>query len=215
MHKPIIASAAAFALLATTASFAAPLRAGDWEIGPIIRGRNHSQGMPLTPRPERSGWSFDFPARSADAGHVHYVTFRPGALVRKSRIIVRYRVDARPGTRFVPVGNPKLPATVSFYFQRRGDDWSGRGRYEYFRWFAPAATVQEIAPGEHEMSVPFDQPGWISVMGRAATKTPGAMEDSLNNIDRIGLVFGAVKGRGHGVFATNSARFTLLSFEIL
>ena len=33
--------------------------------------------------------------------------------------------------------------------------------------------------------------------------------------DRLGLVFGSSEGRGHGVFATRPARFTLLSFRIL
>ena len=36
--------------------------------------------MPLRPEPAGSGWSFDFPWPDVRAGHVHYVTFRPGAL---------------------------------------------------------------------------------------------------------------------------------------
>lgn len=216
MLRRYLAALAAFACLSGGAVDAQPKtpRAGDWEIGPVIRGRNHSPGLPPRPEPLRDGWYFDFPAGSEAAGHVHYVTFRPGSLRGKSRITVRYRVDAAPGARFVARANPELPAAVSLYFQQRGDDWSGRGRYEFFRWYAPAATVRPIAPGEHEMTVAFDAPGWISVMGKAASRTPGAMDASLDDVDRVGLVFGAVRGRGHGVFATRPARFTLLGFRI-
>jgi hypothetical protein len=214
MQKRVIAALTALTLLAGAAPAAAQ-NAANWEIGPIIRGKNYSQGMPLRPLPTRTGWQFDFPVGSAAAGHVHYVTFHPGPISPKSRIVVRYRVDARAGTRFLPRESPDVPATVSLYFQRRGDNWSAKGRYEDFRWYAPAATVREIALGTHEISVPLDDPNWISVLGRTAALKPGAIEAALADIDRIGLVFGSASARGHGVYATAPARFTLLSFRIL
>lgn len=207
-------TALALALLAG-ASPAAAQDAASWEIGPIIRGKNYSQGMPLRPQPMRSGWSFDFPVGSREAGHVHYVTFRPGPVAPRSRIVVRYRVDARAGTRFVPQESPELRGTASLYFQRRGDNWSAKGRFEHYRWYAPAATVQQITPGEHRISIALDDPNWISVMGRTAGSNPGAIEAALADIDRIGLVFGSAEARGHGVYATAPARFTLLGFQIL
>ena len=214
MHKVIIACLVA--LTVTAAGFAAAPGASDWEIGPVIRGKNYSQGMPPRPRPTPNGWSFDFPTPNAAAGHVHYVTFRPGSLAGKSRIVVRYRVDAARGTRFVPQEGPDAPATASLYLQRRGDTWTAKGNYQYYRWYAPVATVREIAPGEHEMSVRFDDPDWISVQGRTAGSAPGALPDALADADRVGLVFGSLdSGRGHGVYATAPARFTLLSFRIL
>ncbi len=200
---------------AAVASSAAAQDASDWEIGPLIRGKNYSKGMPLHPRPTRTGWSFDFPAPDADAGHVHYVTFRPGSLAGKTRVVVRYRIDARPGTRFVPHETPQLPGAVSVYFQRRGDSWSAKRDYEYYRWFAPANAVRDLAPGEHEISVRFDDPEWISAMAKKSGSAPGRLQAALNDVDRIGLTFGAtVSGRGHGVYATAPARFTLLSFDI-
>ncbi|WP_294047909.1 hypothetical protein [Sphingopyxis sp.] len=215
MRYPVIAALIALALLLPAASPAAAQRGADWEIGPIIRGKNYSQGMPLRLQPTRTGWQFDFPVGSAAAGHVHYVTFRPGPISPQARIVVRYRVDAQAGTRFVPQESPDVPATVSLYFQRRGDNWSAKGRYEDFRWYAPAATVREIAPGEHEIGVRLDDPNWISVLGRTAGSKPGSIDAALADIDRIGLVFGSPAARGHGVYATAPARFTLLSFRIL
>lgn len=189
--------------------------ASAWEIGPVIRGRNYSVGMPLHPAPSPGDWSFDFPVGSAEAGHVHYVTFRPASMAGKSRIVVRYRIDAERGTRFVPQAYPGSPAIVSLYLQRRGDTWSAKGRYNFYRWYAPFATARELSPGVHEVSIALDDPDWVSVMGPNAGKAQAEMLAALADPDRLGLVFGSSEGRGHGVFATRPARFTLLSFRIL
>lgn len=185
-----------------------------WQIGPIIRGRNYSVGMPLRPTRAGGGWYLDFPSPHEGAGHVHYVTFSPGPLAGRSRIVVRYRVDAAPGVRFVPRSDPEHPATVSLYFQRRGDNWTAKRQYEHFRWFAPAAGVRAITPGVHEMSVSF-RDNWTSVLGKGAAANREAFHGALAEADRVGLLFGSASGRGHGVYATGPARFTLISFRII
>src|SRR5690349_2336274 len=69
--------------------------ASAWTIGPIIRGRNYSQGVPLQPSRNRGGGiSIDLPPAP---GSVHYVTFSHGSLAAKSRIRMRFRVDLAPG----------------------------------------------------------------------------------------------------------------------
>lgn len=200
--------------VAALPSQAAAQSVGMWQIGPVIGGRNYSVGMPRAPMPAGRGWQFDFPYPHEGAGHVHYVTFNPGSLAGKSRIVVRYRVDAAPGVRFASRRNAAQPATVSLYFQRRGDSWSGRGQYEHFRWFAPAAAVRELRPGVHEMSVSL-RDGWTSVLGRPAAANPQAFHAAIGETQSVGLLFGSAAGRGHGVFATGPARFTLISFRIL
>ena len=201
------------ALGATVVAAAAP-PASEWEIGPIIRGKNYSVNMPLAPKQERGGWSFAFPVGSREAGHVHYVTFRPGSLAGKSRITVRYRVDAKAGTRFVPQETPDRAGTVSLYLQRRGDNWNAKGRYQYYRWYAPAASVRQLAPGVGEISVALDDPQWVSVLGRSSASSPGAMREALADVERIGLVFGSSSARGHGVYATAPARFVMTAFRV-
>lgn len=213
MNKALALTIGTLATIGSVAVAATP-PASEWDIGPVIRGTNYSQGMPRQPRPLRSGWSFDFPYADARAGHVHYVTFDPGSLEGASRIVVRYRVDAARNVRFVPQENPAETATVSLVFQRGGDNWSARGRYEFYRWYSPYATVQPIGPGEYEMSVSLSDPGWISVLGRSPATNPRAFAAALENAERVGLVFGWGGGRGHGVYATGPARFTLLSFDI-
>ena len=211
------------ATLLTLASTAAPSAAVQpagspgayaWEIGPIIRSRNHSVGMPLQPTPSRQGWFFDFPYPSVGAGHVHYVTFNHGPLTGRTRIVMRYRVDAEPGVRFVAREAPGRPATISVVFQRRGDNWSGRGRYETYRWYAPSASVMQLTPGEHVMTVSLDDVWW-SVQGTASTADPMGFHDAIDAADRVGIVFGTTEARGHGVYATGPARLTVLSFQVI
>lgn len=215
-RRSLLAGVCLALFVAPAAIAAAAPGADDWEIGPVIRGKNYSVGMPAAPFPTRGGgWTFDFPAPDVDAGHVHYVTFRPGSLRGKSRIVVRYRIDAAPGARFVAKEYPDRTATVALYMQRRGDSWTAKGGYRYYRWYAPVATMRALAPGEAEMSVRLDDPNWSSVMADRASGNRAAMAAALDDMGRIGLVFGSAGGRGHGVFATAPARFTLLSFRIV
>lgn len=127
---------------------------------------------------------------------------------------MRYRVEAAPRVRFVPQESPGTPATVSLVFQRRGDNWTGRGRYEFYRWYAPPPSLREIAPGDYEMTVRFDDPTWVSVQGRASGLFPEAFRDAMVNAGSVGIVFGSAAARGHGVYATGPARFRLMSFDV-
>src|SRR5690606_23855439 len=108
-----IASLLAFAAaaLALPAQAALPPAAA-WEIGPVIKGRNYSHNMPLRPAPARDGVRIDFPWPDARAGHVHYVTCRHGPLEGKRRIVMRFRIDAEPGVRFVPQEFPERQAEI-------------------------------------------------------------------------------------------------------
>lgn len=208
----------ATASILASALFTAPALARpatEWEIGPIIRGKNYSVGMPLHPTRTGKGWYFDFPGPDARDGHVHYVTFAPGSLAGKSRIVVRYKVEADPGTRFVPQEVPDQPATVSIFLQRGGDNWSAKGRYNYYRWYAPPATVQPLASGVHEITLRFDDRNWVPVSGGVRRLYSSTFREAMTHSSRIGLVFGSAGLRGHGVFATAPARFTLLAFDII
>lgn len=214
MNSKLITTAVIAAALAVPVGAETPA-AGTWEIGPVIRGENYSQGMPPSPAPLRKGWYFDFPVgNSPAAGHVHYVTFQPSSLRGKSRITISYRIDAAPGTRFVAQQFPDRAAAITAYLQRHGDNWTAKGRYQFYRWYAPIATMRDIAPGVQEIVVNLDDPRWGSVMSETADGYPREWQAALADTDRIGLVFGSIGGRGHGVFATKPARFTLLDFRI-
>lgn len=212
-HFTLIAAATLGTLaIATTAM--ATTEASAWQIGPIIKGRNYSVGMPLNPTPTRDGMAIDFPYPSEDAGHVHYVTFDPGSLTGKSRIVMRYHIDAARDARFVPRQFPDRAATISLFFQRRGDTWTARGKYDFYRWYAPPESTRELAPGSYEMTVRLDDPRWNSVMSSWASDKRVAFTDALAEAGSIGFVLGSVGGWGHGVYATGPARLTVTQFEI-
>ena len=192
---------------------AATARAAEWEIGPIVRGRSLSPGMPATPRIEDGRAVFDIPSPTPRAGHVHYVTRTTGPLTGARRIVLRYRIEGVPGVRILSQEDPGLQGELTLYFQRRGDNWTARGRYGTYRWYAPAATMMPLTPGTHEVVVPLDAE-WKSVHSATRSAAPEAFADALANAGRVGFVLGSSGGRGHGVFATAPARFTILDFRV-
>lgn len=198
-------------LLACGAS--ADQRGADWQIGPTINGKNFSVGMPSRLYDSQEGASFDFPFPRESAGHVHYVTTETGPLDRARSVTLRYRIDAAPGTRFIARERTDRPATLSLYFQRRGDNWSAQRQYETFRWYVAADHMIPLTPGVHEVTVDLID-DWKAVSNSTATSNPRAFREALANASRIGFVLGSAGGRGHGVYSTAPARFTVLDFEV-
>jgi len=214
MHRILLAvaafSAAAAALLATAALAGGP-SATQWEIGPIIRGKNYSYRMPLRPSESRAGPSFEIPGPTAADGHVHYLTVPTRPLEGASRITLKYRIDAAPGTRFVPQETPGERATLSLYFQRGGDSWTTR--HPDWRWYAPNSRLVPLSPGTHTVTVGLDE-NWIAMTGSDARSNPRGFAAALAETRRIGFVLGSAGLRGHGVYATAPARFTILDFRV-
>lgn len=190
---------------------AAGLNPSAWVVGPIINGRNYSLGVPLHPsRGPAGGWHIDLPQAP---GSVHYVTFRHGSLAGKSRIVMRYRIEADPGVRIVPVTAPQMPSIITLYFQRGGDNWSGAGRFEAYRWFATFASQSPITPGSHLIVAPLNG-NWTAVQTSSARTNPAAFQDALANADQVGFVLGGGDGYGHGDFATGRARLVVTKFTV-
>ena len=185
--------------------------ASAWTIGPIIRGRNYSQGMPLHPSPHpRGGMYIDLPR---PPGSVHYVTFGHGSLAGKSRIVIRYRIEAAPGVRIAPPSAPEGAGLITLYFQRAGDNWSGRRRFEGYRWYATFATQTLLRPGEHVMVAPLGG-NWTAVETSSARTNSAAFREAVEAADQVGFVLGGGDGYGHGVFATGRARLIVTEFRI-
>jgi hypothetical protein len=181
-----------------------------WTIGPIIRGRNHSPGMPLQPsRSREGGLQIELPRAPAS---LHYVTFPHGSLTGKSRIVMRYRIEADPGVRIVPTTVPGLPSMITLYFQRGGDNWSGRRAYETYRWFATFATKTDIKPGEYVMVAPLNA-NWTAIQTSSAATAPTAFQAAIAEADQVGFVLGGGDGYGHGVHIVGRGRARLVVTE--
>jgi hypothetical protein len=201
---------AAIALTAAVANAALPI-AGAWEIGPVISGRNYSVNTPPAPAPLRGGGMAISVPRAP--GSVHYVTMPSGSLSRARRIVLRYRVELAPGVSIRPITAPQLPSIITLYFQRGGDDWSGRGRFETYRWYATFASQSPIVAGEHTLIAPLAG-NWTAVQSSSARSNPGGFAAALAGAGRIGFVLGGGDGYGHGVFATGPARIVVTDFRV-
>lgn len=127
-----------------------------WVIGPIVNGTNYSVGMPLYPThlPDDST-IFGFPVAP---GHVDYVTRRVYESARNA-VHMDFAVDV--AGQLVPMdGN--LPARVRLVLMRAGDNWSGTGGYENYRfWSAPI----ELSIGTFAFDVPLTADLWTNVNG--------------------------------------------------
>lgn len=213
-----IFAATAFALLcglgpavpahAAAASFLpAP---SEWVIGPIIKGRNHSVGMPLHPTQGRNRtWHIDLPRHP---GSVHYVTFPHGSLQGKRRIVMRYRIEAAPGVQVYASSEPGTTGIITPFFQRYGDNWTAKGRFEAFRWYGTFAT-KKITRGDHIIVAPLDS-NWTAVRTSSAQTNPRGFWDAVANADQVGFVLGGGDGYGHGVYATGPARLVVTQFSV-
>jgi hypothetical protein len=184
--------------------------AASWEIGPQIRGKNYSVGMPAQPSAAPGGGvTFQFPQN----GEIDAMTTAVGPLAGARQITFRYRIEATRGARLVSAETPDQTATVSLYFQQRGDNWSGRGRFASYRWYVPSHAVIPLTPGEHSVTVGLNEV-WTNVNGISNSQDPQGYASALENAGRIGIAFGTASARSHGVYATAPARFTLLKLDI-
>jgi hypothetical protein len=211
LRAALILAIAPIAACGETEEVSAPrgphhLQPEKWTIGPIIRGRNYSPGMPLHPSSGPDGFRIELPHAPAS---VHYVTFKHGPLTGKSRIAMRYRLEVDPGVRIVPTTDPKLPSAITLYFQRSGDKWSGRGKYETYRWFATFATHWDLRAGEHVMVAPLDA-AWSAIQTSTAASAPEALREAIANADQVGFVMGGGDGYGHGVHLEGAGRARLI-----
>ena len=218
VSRATIVAATTLALLpasgAAAAANAAPLASvqnpGAWVIGPIIKGRNYSVGMPLHPTRGRNGsWHIDLPRHP---GSVHYVTFPHGSLEGKSRIVMRYRIEAAPGVQVHASTAPGTPGIITPFFQRSGDNWSARGAYETFRWYGTFAT-QQVTRGDHVIVAPLNA-NWTAVERSSARTHPAAFRDALTHAGQVGFVLGGGDGYGHGAYATGPARLVVTQFSV-
>jgi hypothetical protein len=209
---------AAFAILAACGDaaqvsaqpVASPSDPAAWTIGPFVRGRNYSKGVPLHPTPRRGGgWQVDLPGAP---GSIHGVTFRHGPLSGKRRIVMRYRIEAARGAQLLAASDGRSGGIITLFFQRRGDNWSGRGRFETYRWYATFAT-QSPTPGNHVMIASLDGP-WTAIETSKATTSPAAFRAALAEADQVGFVLGGGDGFGHGIFATGPARLIVTDFRV-
>lgn len=184
-----------------------------WQIGPIMQGQNMSVGMPLHPSPHPDGWSADIPYPNAEAGHAHYFSVPTDRLTGKVGVRFKGRFEKEAWVKLVPTKFPGSPWIATPFFQRRGDDSSGEGEYESYRWFASFASRIDMEAGDFEFDVRFTQ-NWTAIQTSSRENNPTAYQAALDNAGRIGFVLGGGDGLGHGVYATGPCRLVITEFNV-
>ena len=97
--------------------------------------------------------------------------------------------------------------------QREGDDWSGVGQYETYRWWASFKSQTPLIAGNYEIIAPFDQK-WTAVQTSDALTNNTAFNDALLHANRVGFTLGGGDGLGHGVYATGNAKIVVTEFVV-
>jgi hypothetical protein len=116
-----------------------------------------------------------------------------------------------------PANTCPAPPTSHLYFQRRGDDMTGYGATEFYRWFSnPIKLV--LQAGKGTLAVPFDPAQWSNVFGKfgnANAEANKGFEAALKDVANVGFTFGGGCFFGHGAFVTNgTARFIVTEFKV-
>lgn len=175
--------------------------------------QNTRYNIGVTLKPLTGGvFTFAFPVKP---GKVSSITSSwPTPIARRSKVQLRYKIRGR-ATFYSYDESDGLAPNFRVMLQRKGDDWSGIGGMEHYRWWSnPYCGVLERT-GEYEIIVPVVPRTWSNVNGNTGTQFPNEFLAACSNIDNWQLVFGGGNSFSHGVAVTSGkARFDLLVFSI-
>jgi hypothetical protein len=118
-----------------------------------------------------------------------------------------------PGVRIEASTAPGTAGMITPYFQRVGDNWSGRRAFESYRWYATFATHSPITRGEHVIVAPLNA-NWTAVNASTARTDPAAFQAAIAEAGEVGFVLGGGDGYGHGAYATGPARLVVTEFRV-
>ena len=111
---------------------------------------------------------------------------------------------------FYAPGEP--PPKVRLYFQRKGDNMSGEGSMQFYRWWSNPISA-DLVIGRQGITVPLRPLYWSSVYGKLGIVNKQAFNDAVKNACRVGITFGSASQFGHGAWLkSGTAKFKLLQF---
>ncbi len=154
----------------------------------------------VTPDPATAAFTF---------GEPHYIVRAAPALAVGKTISMRFRIDGN--AELVPTDSAP-PARVRLYIQRAGDNLSGAGPYQQYRYWSHDVAI--TAAAEYSLSATITPEAWTDVFGAQGSQFPDGFAAALANAALVGFTFGG-SFAGHGVTAKNgTANFTLLDWSI-
>jgi len=171
-----------------------------------------STGMPAAPTMTGlSTWYLDIPSAPSS---VNYVTQATGTALVGETLTVTFNVVATNAAYGLADTTTYGPAQIHLFLQRGGDNMTGVGEMQYYRWWCgtgvyilPAASSQTVT-----ISCPLTYTSWTSVYGAQSSTE---FQAALTNLQWVGFTFGGGNGWGHGVYMqSGSARFYLQSMTL-
>jgi hypothetical protein len=186
------------------------MNASDWTF-------EYSPNMPRHPHRAAGGWQFDFPTREG----VGYLTTSQRPASVSDSISAKISIDTvgDPFFEFRTEASNTCPghATVRLYFQRRGDDMTGAGGFEFYRWWSNPVAY-ELGSGSVDLVGDLGDPSrWTSVFGRSGAGHESSFHAALADLGAVGFTFGGGCFFGHGVYVTpgtGQAVFTASEYAV-
>lgn len=180
------------------------LEVPDWDVS----------GIAVAPHPVKHPdglFALDVP--TAGGASVHSVTRQHSGALAGAALRMRFRVET--AGEVWPRNFPGSPSSLSMFFQRPGDNLSGSGAFETYRWYAKFAQLTPIRAGEFVITAPFSG-NWNAVLTSTRLTNPAAFSEALANMSggRIGFVLGGGDGLAHGVRATAPTRIVVHEFGV-
>jgi hypothetical protein len=115
-------------------------------------------------------FSFNFPL---SPGSVHYIT-KPVTLAASGAARATFTITTTGDPVFdyhtAADNSCDAPAAVRLFLQQQGDDLSGAGPYEFYRWWSTAGTV--LKDGSFTVTVVLNPALWRSVLGKTGDAKP-------------------------------------------
>ena len=190
---------------------------GNLSMAPSDWNFEYSPSMPSHPRAAGSAWQFEFPDKKA----VSYLTTAQRPNSASQSITASITIETVGSPFFVyrtEAGNTcGGQATVRLYFQRRGDNMTGDGAYEHYRWWSNPVAYNLESGSVDLVGNLADPSAWTSVLGKSGAQNEAAFRAALADIGNVGLTFGGGCFFGHGVYVepgTGQAVFTARAFTI-
>jgi hypothetical protein len=188
-----------------------------FDLSPAKWAALYSQGAtPAVVAAPGGGWYFDFPAKGA--GDVHYVVSAINLNISALKsVTVSGTITSSGNPAYFPTDPAEgPPCKASVMLQQLGDNLSGVGNYQYYRWFSHITIP--LVDGPFRVTIPLTIDQWGPVGGPnnpPPTNTPAqGFAGALANLRNIGVTFGGQFFAGHGVSITQgSARFTCTAFN--
>lgn len=149
--------------------------------------------------------------------HVNYLTrspVGPYSLAGKSRIRLTFTIQGDGP--YKAQASPPEVTYVGLYFQRAGDDWSGTGPFESYRFYSLDSMPADarLRAGTWTLEVPLQRDKWTSVSANTASEFD--FQAAIANAGAVGFTFGNAGGKGHGVYSeTPGCKFQVISYEVL